>query len=251
MSSKASLFDRYRDFSMKFDVMTLFPDMVERVLSESILGRAAAAGCFEFACHNIRDYAFNKHRKVDDTPYGGGAGMLMAPPPILACFEAILEKRACPDEKRKVIYLSPRGRVFTQEMARELASFDHIVLLCGHYEGVDQRAIDLIEAEEVSVGDYVLTGGELPACLIVDAVARLLPGTLADPICFEEESHSNHLLEYPQYTRPPVFRDRAVPEVLLSGNHKEIEKWRLSQSLSLTEERRPDLYEAYQKAKKQ
>ncbi len=235
-------------FSMKFDIMTLFPEMVDGILSASILGRAVKNGCFTYECHNIRDYSEDKHRRVDDTPYGGGAGMLMAAPPIVRCFEALIEKRP-KEEKRRVLYLSPRGKVFTQEMAEELSKNDHLVLLCGHYEGVDERALDLIGAEEISIGDFVLTGGELPACALVDAVARLLPGVLAEPDCYLDESIASGLLEYPQYTRPPIFRDREVPAVLLSGNHQKIDDWRREESLSLTKERRPDLYESYLVAK--
>ncbi len=230
---------------MKFDILTLFPEMVGTVLEASILGRAVKNGCFSYTCHNIRDYSQSKHRNVDDTPYGGGAGMVMAAPPIVSCFEDILRGRQNPYERRRVLYLSPRGRRFDQAMARELAGYDHIVLLCGHYEGVDERAIHAIGAEELSVGDFVLTGGELPACAVVDAVARLLPGVLAAPICYEEESHASGLLEYPQYTRPPVFRGVPVPEILLSGHHGNIEEWRHKTALALTAEARPDLYEAY------
>lgn len=229
---------------MKFDIMTLFPEMVGAILSASILGRAVKNGCFTYECHDIRAFSEDKHRRVDDTPYGGGAGMLMAAPPIVRCFEALIEKRP-KEEKRRVLYLSPRGKTFTQEMAEELSRNDHLVLLCGHYEGVDQRALELIEAEEVSIGDFVLTGGELPACALIDAVARLLPGVLAEPDCYLDESIASGLLEYPQYTRPPIYRERAVPEILLSGNHQKIDEWRKNESLVLTEERRPDLYEKY------
>ncbi len=232
---------------MKFDIMTLFPDMVDRILSESVIGRARQTGTFEVACHNIRSYSQNKHHNVDDTPYGGGYGMLMAAPPIYDCYRAIV-KDAPENEKRRVIYLSPKGRQLTQEIATELASYDRIVLLCGHYEGVDQRVLDEIVDEDVSIGDYVLTGGELPACILVDAVARLLPGVLASPLCHEEESIAGGLLEYPQYTRPYVFLDREVPEILISGNHAAIAKWRQEQSLKITKARRPDLYDAYMEA---
>ncbi len=221
--------------------------MVSGFLSASITGRAVKNGCFTYECHDIRAFSEDKHRRVDDTPYGGGAGMLMAAPPIVRCFEALLEERP-KEEKRRVLYLSPRGRVFTQEMAEELSQNDHLVLLCGHYEGVDQRALDLIGAEEVSIGDFVLTGGELPACVLVDAVARLLPGVLAEPDCYLDESIASGLLEYPQYTRPPIYRERTVPEVLLSGNHQRIDEWRRNESLALTAKRRPDLYEKYMAA---
>lgn len=229
---------------MQFDILTLFPEMVDGVLSESIIGRARRAGLFSVTCHQIRDFSENKHRNVDDTPYGGGVGMVMAPGPICACYDAAV-KDAPEGERRRVIYLSPRGRQFTEEMAAELATYDRVVLLCGHYEGVDERAIEELGAEEITIGDYVLTGGELPACILVDAVARLLPGVLAEPACYEGESIASGLLEYPQYTRPPVFRGREVPPVLLSGHHANIEKWRTERSLALTAERRPELLAAY------
>ena len=229
---------------MRFDIMTLFPEMVDRILSESVIGRGRQAGCFDLACHDIRAYSKNKHRNVDDTPYGGGYGMVMAAPPIYDCYHAIVEN-APQNEKRRMVYLSPKGKHFTQEMAKEFAECDRLILLCGHYEGIDQRVLDELSCEEVSIGDYVLTGGELPACILVDAVARLLPGVLASPLCHEEESIASGLLEYPQYTRPPVFMGREVPAVLTSGNHAAINAWRLECSLALTKERRPELYEAY------
>lgn len=229
---------------MRFDILTLFPDMVATVLGESIIGRAQKAGHLSVYTHQIRDFSENKHRNVDDTPYGGGVGMVMAAPPICACFDAVVAD-ADPAERRRVIYLSPRGRHLTQAVAKELSSYDRLVLLCGHYEGVDERAIEEIVDEELSIGDYVLTGGELPACILVDAVARLLPGVLSDPACYEGESIQSGLLEYPQYTRPVSFRGREVPPVLLSGHHGNIEAFRLEASLALTRERRPDLYEAY------
>lgn len=229
---------------MKFDIMTLFPELLDTFLSYSILGRGVKNGCFSYALHQIREFSDNKHRNVDDTPYGGGAGMVMAAPPIVACYENVI-KDAPEDERRRVIYLSPRGRLFDQTMAAELASLDRVILLCGHYEGVDERAITAIGAEEVSIGDFVLSGGETAACVVADAVARLIPGVLSEPICHEEESIASGLLEYPQYTRPYDFRGEAVPEVLLSGHHEKIAAWRQQMSLSLTRERRPDLYEAY------
>ncbi|MBP3437265.1 MAG: tRNA (guanosine(37)-N1)-methyltransferase TrmD [Clostridia bacterium] len=232
---------------MKFDIMTLFPAMVRAVLDESILGRAQKSGAIEVCCHNIRDYACNKHNNVDDTPFGGGMGMLMAAPPICRCYDAIVEN-APKEEKRRVVYLSPKGRMFTQEVAKEFASYDRLILLCGHYEGIDQRVIEEIVDEEISVGDYVLTGGELPACLVVDAVSRLVDGVLADAVCYEEESIASGLLEYPQYTRPVSFRGKEVPPVLLSGHHENIRRWRLEKALELTKERRPELYEAYMAA---
>ena len=227
---------------MRFDIMTLFPDLVRGVLSESVIGRAQKSGAIVVEAHNIRDYSKDKHHRVDDTPYGGGKGMLMMAPPIYDCYRAVLEK-AGEAGQRRVVYMSPRGRVLTQEKAKELACLDHLVILCGHYEGVDARIIEEIVDEEISIGDYVLTGGEIPACILVDAVARLVDGVLAAPECYENESHSQGLVEYPQYTRPVEFMGRSVPEVLLSGHHANIEKWRAEQSLSETERLRPDLLE--------
>ena len=229
---------------MRFDIMTLFPDVVSCVLKSSIIGRAQQNGHITVEAHDIRDYTLNKHKKTDDTPYGGGKGMLMATQPICDCFEAVKKKHE-ENTKTHVIYASPRGRVFNHQIAKELAEYDNIVILCGHYEGVDQRVIEEIVDEEISIGDYVLTGGEIPACIIVDAVARLVPGVLSDKECYEKESIASGLLEYPQYTRPPVFSGKEVPEVLLSGHHANIDKWRLEQSLELTRKRRPDLYEKY------
>ncbi len=228
---------------MKFHILTLFPELISSVLNESIIGRAQKNGLIEVSAHNIRDYTKNKHRKVDDTPYGGGKGMLMATQPIYDCYTAVRE--AMPEGNVKTVYMSPRGKVFDQQMAQELSSLDGLIILCGHYEGVDQRVIDEIIDEEISIGDYVLTGGELPACIVVDAVSRLIDGVLADEVCHTDESISSGLLEYPQYTRPPVFNGKEVPEVLLSGHHGNIDKWRLERSLELTKERRPDLYEKY------
>ena len=232
---------------MRFDILTLFPELVSGVLGESIIGRAQKAGHLSVHTHQIRDFSTNKHRNVDDTPYGGGVGMVMAAPPICDCFDAVLAESPA-DAKRRVIYLSPRGRILTQEVAHELAGYDQLILLCGHYEGIDERVIVEIVDEELSIGDYVLTGGELPACILVDAVARLLPGVLSEPACYEGESIQSGLLEYPQYTRPVVYRGREVPPVLLSGHHKNIEEWRLERSLALTKERRPDLYDTYMAA---
>ena len=229
---------------MRFDIMTVFPDMVRAVLECSIIGRAQQNGYITVCAHDIRDYTVNKHKKTDDTPYGGGKGMLMATQPICDCFEAICKEHR-EGEKTHVIYASPRGRVFNHEIARELSQYDNIVILCGHYEGVDQRVIDEIVDEELSIGDYVLTGGEIPACIIVDATARLVDGVLSDKECYEKESIASGLLEYPQYTRPPVFHGKEVPPVLLSGHHENIDTWRLEKSLELTKERRPDLYEKY------
>lgn len=225
---------------MKFDIMTLFPDMVRTVLSESILGRAQEAGVISVACHNIRDFSTNKHRNTDDTPYGGGMGMVMTCQPIYDCYQSI-KKDFAEGERVRVIYMSPRGRIFHHEVAKELSEYDRLVFLCGHYEGVDQRILDEIVDEELSIGDYVVTGGEIPACIVTDAVARLLDGVLADKECYEDESIAGGILEYPQYTKPRVFLDREVPEVLLSGDHAKIRRWRLEQSVAITKERRPDL----------
>ena len=225
---------------MRFDVMTLFPEMVERTLGESIIGRAQNAGIIEVKCHNIRDYSTDKHRKTDDTPYGGGMGMVMTCQPIYDCFCHI--KSDIPDgNKTRVIYMSPKGRIFNHSIARELSEYDNLIFLCGHYEGVDQRVLDEIVDEDISIGDYVLTGGELPACIIIDAVSRLKEGVLADAECYENESHASGILEYPQYTKPRVFLGREVPEILLSGDHAKIDRWRLEQAVEITKERRPDL----------
>ncbi len=219
--------------------MTLFPAMCETVMSESIIGRARKAGKVEIVCTDIRDFAGNKHNKVDDMPYGGGMGMVMAAQPIYDCYKSLYGED---EPKPHLIYMSPKGRTFDQKRARELSELDRIVLLCGHYEGVDERVIEEIVDEELSIGDFVLTGGELPALAVADAVCRMLPGVLSDELCFEEESHFSGLLEYPQYTRPAEWRGKEVPEVLLSGNHAKIDEWRRMQSLIITAERRPDLY---------
>lgn len=221
---------------MRFDIMTLFPELVDRVLGESIIGRARHAGLIDVNAHNIRDYSKDKHRRVDDTPYGGGMGMLMAAPPVYDCYKAI-EKTG----KTRTVYMSPKGKVFTQRKAQELSRYDQIIILCGHYEGIDQRVLDRIVDEEISVGDYVLTGGEIPACILVDAVSRLIDGVLSDPECHENESLVCGMLEYPQYTRPYEFMGEKVPDVLLGGNHKEIERWRFKSALELTKKQRPDL----------
>ena len=223
---------------MKIDILTLFPEMCEKVLNESILGRAQKAGIVELKTHDIREFAGNKHNRVDDAPYGGGKGMVMQAEPIYQCYKSLYSEG---EEKPHLIYMSPKGKTFKQEDAVRLAKFDRLVLLCGHYEGVDQRVIDEIVDEEISVGDYVLTGGELPALIVTDAVCRMLPGVLSEEICFTEESHFNGLLEYPQYTRPEVWHDVAVPEVLMSGHHSNIAKWREEQSLEVTKKMRPDM----------
>lgn len=225
---------------MKFDIMTLFPDMVSAVLGESIIGRAQEAGVISVACHNIRDYSTDRHRKTDDTPYGGGRGMVMTCQPIYDCYSHI--RASIPEGNRtRVIYMSPKGRLFDHGIATELACYDNIVILCGHYEGVDQRILDEIVDDEISIGDYVLTGGELPACILVDAVSRLIEGTLPEAVCHEDESVASGILEYPQYTKPRTFMGREVPEVLLSGDHARVDRWRLEESVRITRERRPDL----------
>ena len=227
---------------MRIDVATLFPEMCEAVLSESILGRARKNGALTVQCWNIRDYTLDKHRRVDDVPYGGGRGMVMQADPIYRCYEAVQAEAGTQPHR---IYLSPKGSVLTQQRALELAAMPHLFLLCGHYEGVDQRILDTIIDEEISIGDYVLTGGELPAMVLIDTVARMLPGGLPESLCFEDESHFNGLLEYPQYTRPAVWHEQEVPPVLLTGHHKNIAEWRLAQSLEVTKTHRPDLYDCY------
>lgn len=225
---------------MRIDILTLFPAMCDAVMSESIIGRARQAGKVEINAIDIRDYTLDKHRRVDDKPYGGGMGMVMAPQPIYDCFQALCEEIGT---RPHLIYLTPQGKTLTQERVKELAKLDNIALLCGHYEGIDERVIDALEPEEISVGDYVLTGGELPALIVADAVSRMLPGVLSDDECFEEESHYNSLLEYPQYTHPSEWQGRTVPDVLLSGHHANVEKWRRERSLERTFERRPDMLE--------
>lgn len=221
-----------------FDILTLFPMMVEGVLSESIIGRARERGLVDIICHNIRDYTENKHRRVDDTPYGGGGGMVMAPQPVCDCFDAVTRMRG---RRPYLIYLSPQGAVFNQKKAMELSKMDNIALLCGHYEGIDERIIDEIVDEELSIGDFVLTGGEIPAMAVVDAVCRMIPGVLGNEEGFISESHFDGLLEYPHYTRPPVYRGRPVPEVLLSGHHGNVSRWRRRMQLIRTREKRPDM----------
>ena len=225
---------------MRIDILTLFPEMCERVMSESILGRAQAKGVLEAHCHNIRDYTANKQKQVDDAPFGGGMGMILQAQPIVDCFAAVCKMAG---ERPHLVYLSPQGTVFDQKKAVELAALPRLALLCGHYEGIDERVIDEIVDEEISIGDFVLTGGELPALTVADAVARLTPGVLTDESCFTQESHFSGLLEYPQYSRPRVFHGREVPEVLLSGHHANIEIWRRQQMLERTLRKRPDLLE--------
>ena len=224
---------------MRIDVATLFPEMCETVLSESIIGRARKSGKIELQCHQIRDYSTDKHRRVDDTPYGGGMGMVMQAEPIFRCFTAVTESF---EEKPYVVYMSPKGTVFTQKKAVEFSQKRNIFVICGHYEGVDKRVIDKIVDEEISIGDYVLTGGELPALVMIDAIARMCDGVLSSSECFEEESHYSGLLEYPHYTRPEVWEEMKVPDVLLTGHHKNIAGFRRNEALKITKARRPDMY---------
>ncbi len=222
---------------MKINIMTLFPQMCETVLSESIIGRAREKGLVEINCINIRDYTEDKHRRVDDAPYGGGMGMLMQTVPIANCYKAICEK----SNNNHLIYMSPCGEVLTQEKVKELAKMEEITILCGHYEGVDQRVIDSLVDEQISIGDYVLTGGELPALVLADSISRMLEGVLPNDEAKELESHYNGLLEYPQYTRPYEWNGMKVPDVLMSGHHENIDKWRREQSLLMTQKYRPDM----------
>ena len=221
---------------MRFDILTLFPDMMRAILDESIIGRAQKSGILEINCINIRDFANNKHNSVDDYPYGGGFGMVMQAPPIYRAYESIAN-----GEKPHTVYMSPQGKVLTQEKAIELSKLDRLVILCGHYEGVDERIIEEIVDEEISIGDYVLTGGELPAAVLIDSVARMIEGVLPQNESFEDESIYSGLLEYPQYTRPSEFMGRQVPEVLLSGHHLNIEKWKKKEALRRTYIKRPEL----------
>ena len=225
---------------MKINIMTLFPEMCETVLSESIIGRAREKGYVEINCINIRDYTLDKHRRVDDAPYGGGMGMLMQTQPIADCYKAICEKS---ENKNHLIYMSPCGEVLTQKKVKELATMDEITILCGHYEGIDQRVIDTLVDEQISIGDYVLTGGELPALVLADSISRMLEGVLPNDEAKELESHYNGLLEYPQYTRPYEWNGLKVPDVLISGHHGNVDKWRREQSLIMTAKHRPDMLE--------
>lgn len=225
---------------MQFYIMTLFPEMVMQGLSTSIIGRAVNKGLLSIEAVNIRDYAFNKHNSVDDYPYGGGAGMLMQAEPVYQCYRALEEKM---NKKPRVVYLSPQGKTFNQTMAEEFAQEEVLVFLCGHYEGIDERVLEEIVTDYVSIGDYVLTGGELPAMIMVDAISRLVPGVLHNDVSAEFESFQDNLLEYPQYSRPEMWHDKKVPEVLMSGHHANIEKWRREQSVIRTARNRPDLLE--------
>ena len=223
---------------MRFDVLTLFPESIDNFLNESIIGRAREKGLITINTYNIRDFSKDKHKKVDDYPYGGGSGMVMMPQPVYDAWQYAVSTFP---KKPKTIYMSPQGTLLTQEVAMGLRKEENLIIICGHYEGMDERIIETIVDEEISIGDYVLTGGELPALVLADAVARLCDGVLASPECFEQESLFSGLLEYPHYTRPEVWHGREVPEVLLSGHHKNIESWRREQSLKITKEKRPDL----------
>ncbi len=226
---------------MIFDIFTLFPEVFQPYIDASIIKRARTNGLIEINLHNIRDWATDRHHTTDDTPYGGGGGMVMKPEPVFTAIEAILGKTS----HIPLILMTPQGRPFTQNMAKELSALPHICLICGHYEGIDERIRDHLVTDEISIGDYVLTGGELPAMVILDAVSRYLPGVLGDPTGAEDDSHASGLLEYPHYTRPPVFRGWTVPDVLLSGNHAEIDRWRKQQSVIRTAQKRPDILAKY------
>ena len=228
---------------MQFEVFTLLPEVFPPYLDSSILQRARLRGLIDVRLHNIRDYTHDKHHITDDTPYGGGGGMVMKPDPVFEAVESVLGPLQDSLPRIPVILLTPQGRVFTQRVAEELSGYERIALLCGRYEGVDERIREHLVSDEISIGDYVLTGGELPALMVIDAVSRLLPGVLGDPDGAQDDSHSMGLLEYPHYTRPPIFRGWSVPEVLLSGDHAKIEKWRREQALSRTLKRRPDMLE--------
>lgn len=226
---------------MRIDIVTLFPSMCASVMDESIIGRARKRGYLQICFHQLRDYAHDKHQRVDDCPFGGGKGMLLKPEPISECFDSLTEHLGL---KPHIIYMSPKGSVLCQEKVKELSKKSNIAILCGHYEGVDERIIEEYVDEEISCGDYVLTGGEMPAMILADAVSRIMPGVLAEDTCFTEESHYNGLLEHPQYTRPAVWRGRAVPEVLTSGDHAKVELWKHQMALERTAKYRPDMLKA-------
>ena len=233
---------------MKFHVLTLFPEMIEQGFHSSITGRAMEKGLLQLDAVNIRDYAVNKHMRVDDYPYGGGAGLVMQAEPVYRCYEAVKEKIG---RDVRVIYLTPQGRVFNQKMAEEFAAEEDLIFLCGHYEGIDERVLEEIVTDPVSIGDYVLTGGELPSLVMMDAISRLVPGVLGNDMSAVGESFADSLLEYPQYSRPAVWRDKEVPEVLLSGHHANVDAWRREQSVIRTAKWRPDLLETAQLSKKE
>ena len=232
---------------MRIDILTLFPDMCNAFLGESIIGRARESGCVEINCINIRDYTLDKHNRVDDAPYGGGTGMIIQTQPVYDCFDAICKTLG---KRPHLIYMTPQGKTLTQKRVAELSELENIAILCGHYEGIDERVIEEIVDEEISVGDYVITGGELPALIRADSISRMLPGVLANEDAFTYESHFSSLLEYPQYTRPPEWHGRKVPDILVSGHHAKIAAWQREQSLKRTFERRPDLLENAQLDKK-
>lgn len=232
---------------MNYYIMTLFPDMVMNGLNTSIIGKAMEKELLSIKAVDIREYTTDKHRHVDDYPYGGGAGMVMQAQPVYDCYKAIESKL---EKKPRVLFMTPTGKTFNQDMAKELANEENLVFLCGHYEGIDKRVLDKIVTDEVSLGDFVLTGGELPAMVMIDAISRLIPGVLNNDISAETETFTDNLLEYPQYTRPEVWEGESVPSVLLSGHHANIEKWRREQSILLTKERRPDLFEKVELTKK-
>ena len=231
---------------MRVDIATLFPEMCQRVLDESILGRAARNGYIETHCHQIRDYTLNRQKQVDDYPYGGGCGMVMNAQPIYDCCMDIIRQNEEQGRPRPhILFMTAAGQPYNEEKAKELAQYDNLLLVCGHYEGMDERVIQELADEEISIGDYVLTGGELAALVVADSVLRLQPGVLSEPEGYQDESHWNGLLEYPQYTRPVEWNGRRVPDILLSGHHGNIAKWRKEQSLERTRLRRPDLYKKY------
>jgi len=227
---------------MRFDIFTLFPEVFQPYLDASIIKRARQNGLIDINLYNIRDWTKDRHHTTDDTPYGGGGGMVMKPEPVFSAVETVLGTQG----QIPLILMTPQGRPFTQNIAKELSAIPHIGLLCGHYEGIDERIREHLVTDEISIGDYVLTGGELPALVILDAVSRYIPGVLGDPTGAEDDSHASGLLEYPHYTRPPVFRGWPVPDILLSGNHAEIDRWRHKQSMKRTAEKRPDLLDKYQ-----
>lgn len=232
---------------MRFDVLTLFPEMLEAVLGDSIIGRARDKGIIEINLINIRDYTLDKHKKVDDTPYSGGGGMLMTPQPVYDAYMSVAKDL---DYKPLTVYMSPQGKVFNQETAKTLLNENnHIIILCGHYEGIDQRVLDEIVDMEISIGDFVLTGGEIPAMAVIDAVSRMVKGVLSEEGSYQNESHYCGLLEYPQYTKPRVWRDKEIPEILVSGHHKNIEKWKREQAILNTAKKRPDMLKKAQLTK--
>ncbi|MFI3207409.1 MAG: tRNA (guanosine(37)-N1)-methyltransferase TrmD [Clostridia bacterium] len=227
---------------MRIDFITLFPEVCENFLSDSIIGKARKKGYVQMCFHQLRDFAFDKHKKVDDCPFGGGKGMLLKPEPIAACIEKLTDTLG---EKPHIIYMSPRGTVLNQEKVKELSAQKNLCFICGHYEGIDERIIDKYVDEQISIGDYVLTGGEMPAVIVADAVCRMIKGVLSEDVCFTDESHFSGLLEQAQYTRPAVWENMKVPEVLTSGDHKKVEQWKKEKSIELTKKHRPDMWEKY------